>query len=155
MNNKLTLEYEQCFANWRFLVGLRFTVLGFFLTLSSVLLYGVLAQSIFHEKFYQYLFSSIGFVATWAIIMAEGRNRQLYDQCILRAKAIEKLFYTEQNDQPQISAKSSLAHSLLSAKPKPLRAWHTGAIYIIYITALLIWLGLFVAALFGKFPITP
>ncbi|MBI5675780.1 MAG: hypothetical protein HZC48_08170 [Nitrospirae bacterium] len=154
MTDELKVEYDQCFDNWRFLVGLRFTVLAFFLTLTSALLYAVFTQPIFNNKPYQYLVSIIGIVSSWAIIMLEGRNRQLYDVCINRAKAIEKQFYTTQGQQQSTVSDNCLAHLLYSA-PRQFWAWHTGAIYILYAIAFLIWLGLLFTASCGGFPIQP
>ena len=154
MDGKLKVEYEQCFDNWRFLVGLRFTVLAFFLTLTSAILYGVFTQPIFQEKLYQILASLVGIGSSWAIIMLEGRNRQLYYVCISRAKEIERLFYPTQSQQQQVVSDNCLAH-LLDSAPRKCWAWHTGALYILYGMVFLIWLGLFFAAICGKCPIPP
>jgi len=153
MDDKLKVEYEQCFENWRFLVGLRFTVLGFFLALTSGLLYGVFTAPILRERLY--LVAFFGFVSSWAMIMLENRNRQLYHACISRAEAIESLIYSEQNDQEPVKADKALAHLILSAPPCKLWAWHAGGIYLVYGIALLIWFHLPIAVLLGILPVPP
>jgi hypothetical protein len=60
MEDRLTAEYGHAFESWRFLVGLRFTVIGFFLTLNSALLFVVLTLPVFKVRAYQYLCSTVG-----------------------------------------------------------------------------------------------
>lgn len=136
MDDNLKTEYEQCFENWRFLVGLRFRVLAFSLTLTSALLYAIFALP-FREKIFQYLFSIIGIISSWSVIMLEGRNRQLYYSCIRRAKEIE--------------GQNGIAHEMDSA-PGKFTAWHTGAIKILYGIMLSIWIIMLIVTIFGRFP---
>lgn len=91
-------EYKVCFDNWRFFVGLRFTVLAFFLTLNSALL-TVYVSSIGEgaKNWLAPLMPIMGLVATVALWLIENRNRELYFGCMQRAKAIEKRLGYEEN----------------------------------------------------------
>lgn len=152
MDDNSITEYEQSFENWRFLVGLRFTVLAFSLTLTSALLYAIFTLPLFREKIFQYLVSIIGIVSSWAIIMLEGRNRQLYYSCIRRAKEIECQNGTQNQDKKQHM--NGLAHEMDSA-PVKFTAWHTGAMYTLYGIMLLIWIALLIVTMCGRFPAPP
>jgi len=149
MDRNFIPEYEQSFENWRFLVGLRFTVLAFFLTLTSALIYTVLTQTLFKEQLYQYLISIIGIASSWSIIMFEGRNRQLYYTCIKRAKEIENYYNRTEENQGK-----GLANDLDTVPPK-FWAWHTLGFYMFYGITLIIWIALFIATIFNKFPAIP
>lgn len=95
---KLLKEYDICFDNWRFFVGLRFTVLAFFLTLNSGLLYIFLKGEITSEGF-RFLPPIIGLLSVIAGFMIENRTRQMYYACIQRAKGIEVELGYESNPE--------------------------------------------------------
>jgi hypothetical protein len=104
----LRKEYDVCFDNWRFFVGLRFTVLAFFLTLNSGLLYIFLKGEITPENF-KCLPPIIGLLSVIAGFLIENRTRQLYYACIQRAKSIEvKLEYESNPEKDEKIPKISL-----------------------------------------------
>ncbi|MGD0786012.1 MAG: hypothetical protein ABR969_09390 [Sedimentisphaerales bacterium] len=101
MNNNeenLRKEYDICFENWRFFVGLRFTVLAFFLTLNSGLFYIFLKGEITLENF-KWLPPIIGLFSVIAGFLIENRTKQMYYACIQRAKKIEVELAYESNPE--------------------------------------------------------
>jgi hypothetical protein len=130
-DERLQTEYEQCFDNWRFLVGLRFTVLAFFLTLTSGLLYAALTlPAVFPNRPDQIIMIKVtaiaGLISCLLIIAIERRNKELYDLCVERATQIEKQWYSEtKQEPPTLTDKDGLAHQLKSKKASLLRfRWH-------------------------------
>jgi hypothetical protein len=83
-------EYGMCFDNWRFFVGLRFTVLAFFITLNSGLLYayfGLMGEDI--KKLFMVFPPIVGVISVLAGWIIENRTSDMYFACLQRAKAIE------------------------------------------------------------------
>jgi hypothetical protein len=140
-DENLQTEYEQCFDNWRFLVGLRFTLLAFFLTLTSGLVY--IALQLFGSRAFQSVVTGVGVVSSVLMYILEHRTGKLYAVCMARAATIEEYLH------PQ-TAKDCLAHKLEAQVPT-LFSRHATGIYGFYVVAGVIWFLLFVAAWSGEF----
>jgi len=152
MVEKSDVEYNQCFESWRFFVGLRFTVLGFFLSLTSALVYGVFAIPLFKNPGAIYVLAFIGVLISWAFIMLEGRNRKLYYTCIKRGQDIESSQKEKELKKNCTDSCRSLAKKLNSV-PRKIYAWHTGAIFGLYGLTLVIWISLFILTLMKILPL--
>jgi len=162
--DNLHKEYEVCFSNWRFFVGLRFTVLAFFLTLNSGLLYAFLNMT--GEKKqqpYMILPPLVGIVAVYAGFIIDNRIRQLYFACIRRAKQIEdKLRYADNEakriprllprdrekkpDIMELAKKNSIAKLLDDCCPVTIFSWQALAVWVIYLVLIIVWFILFFIA---------
>lgn len=89
-DNDLQGEYEKCWDVWQFGVGLRFTTLAFWLTLTTGLLYlFVKPRDLAYPQITQSIICFLGFLFTIAVRIIENRNKQIYDVCIKRAMEIE------------------------------------------------------------------
>lgn len=89
-DNDLQGEYEKCWDVWQFGVGLRFTTLAFWLTLTSGLLFlFVKPKDLAYPQITQSIICVLGFLFTMAVGIIENRNKQIYGACIRRAMAIE------------------------------------------------------------------
>ena len=163
-NESLRKEYEVCFNNWRFFVGLRFTVLAFFLTLNSGLLYAFLNMlSDNKQEMFLVLLPLVGIFSVYAGWIIENRMRQMYYACIQRAKQIEgKLKYesnTEIEKDKRIShiwplgnvkkpdvdeeAKNNCIGILLDNRcPATIYSWQTLGIRVIYSVLFAMWVVL-------------
>ncbi len=142
MDDKLKIEYQQCWETWRFLVGLRFTVFRLFLLLSPALFIAVLSQPALQQPGYKDALSLFGIVSTFLVITLECRNKQLYKCCLARAKALEGLFYPQSSQPSTVNADDCIAHLLDSAKARPW-AWH-GHILTLYVVVILAWIAFWV-----------
>jgi hypothetical protein len=153
-DEKLQTEYEQCFDNWRFVVGLRFTILAFFLTLTSGLVYiAFTMHEAFHPRTLQVIVYVIGILASGLVWIMEKRNKELYDVCIQRAEQVEEQWYSHaERPAPLLTATNGLAHQIESKKASPLSS-HSNGILGFYRISAFIWLLLLLAAIFGKFPV--
>lgn len=167
-NNEENLrkEYEVCFDNWRFFVGLRFTVLAFFLTLNSGLLYaffGMMDKS--KQEWFVFFPPLIGIISVFAALVIENRNRQLYYPCILRAKEIEKKLGYEENKAEKVertchwgkkeklniselAKKNCIAVLLDNCCPVTFLSWQTQGIRIVYALLAVIWVILLLVSCF-------
>jgi hypothetical protein len=125
-------EYRECVANWRFIIGTRFTILGFYLTFNAAFLFQVLSPEI--ENLYAKLIISLVALGTSMFILClQIRNRELYFQCVERAKQIESNKESMQTlmvlmDDPKIIHKSS-GYGL-----------HTVGLYGLHWLGIIIWL---------------
>ena len=81
-------EYKECMTNWRFIIGARFTILGFYLTFNAAFLFQVLNSQL-EDYLVKFFISFIAFVSSIFILIIQIRNRELYFQCAERAKQIE------------------------------------------------------------------
>ena len=102
-SNQLAKEYEVCFSNWRFFVGLRFTVLAYFLTLNSGLLYVFVSHNNSNNPFV-FVIPVLGLISIIAGCMIENRNRRMYYVNLQRAKEIERRFNYVNNDAKKIES---------------------------------------------------
>jgi hypothetical protein len=153
-DEELRTEYEQCFDNWRFLVGLRFTVLAFFLTLTSGLVYVVFAMhEALHPIRFQIVVSVIGILASGLVWIMEKRNKELYAVCIQRAVQIEDAWYPKPEKQASpLMATDGLAHQIETKKASLLSS-HSKGILGFYGVSAFIWLMLLLGAILGRFPV--
>lgn len=164
-NEALLKEYGECWANWRFIVGLRFTVLAYFLTLNSGLLYVCLkgiGENAHPLVKWVPVLGLLSVVAAWVI---ENRNKQMYYACIQRVKAIEaNCGYLEhwqakirrvwwwtkfRNDVEDDAEDNCIGHLLDNRCPVRLSSSQTWGIRLLYLGFVLAWVVLFAGNMTG------
>lgn len=84
----LRIEYPEVCANWRFLVDVRFKILGFFFTLITGL--GIAFTYSENDTVKGVIFIG-GFVSIFSIYILELRNRTLYRTILRRGVYLESL----------------------------------------------------------------
>jgi hypothetical protein len=155
-NENLRKEYQVCFDNWRFLVGLRFTEQALFVTLNAGLFYAFLNLFVKEGNiWFVGLPPIIGIFSVVAALMIENRNRQLYYACIVRAKVIEHKLGLCNNDTEkthlnsscqkrpdieEVAKNKSLAVLLVKYCPTAISSSHTWGIRVFYIVLLFMWM---------------
>ncbi len=166
-------EYAQCFESWRFFLKFRSALVLFSFALMCTLLYFYFSRDKDgNAPGYQLrlVIFLLGTLYTLAMMVIEGRNRQMYTACLERAKAIELKdengpgFPYEKSLKEiwqctmdffrrrvrTLEAKEHNLATLLISTPRHLLAWMTGGIYLLYIGMLLVWILLFCGSTFGS-----
>jgi hypothetical protein len=162
----LECEYAECFESWRFFLKFRSGLALLSFMIMCVLLYFYFGKDEagnaagYGARFVIFM---LGALYTLAMMVIEGRNRQMYTACLERAKAIE----LENEMGPEfpygkglkeiwqctadffrrrvrrLEAKEHNLATLLISTPRHLLAWMSGGIYLLYAGMLLIWILLF------------
>jgi hypothetical protein len=166
LRKELDCEYTQCFESWRFFLKLRAGLAVISFSIMAVLLYFYFSKGkdgSLPSYQLRFVIFVLGSLYTVAIMIIEGRNRQMYRACLDRARAIEltdeKLpdFPYEGSLQKMwvctkhflrgkvhtLEAKEHNLATLLISTPRHFLAWMTGGIYLLYIGMLVIWILLF------------
>lgn len=166
-------EYEQCFESWRFFLKFRsgLALLSFMIMCTLLYFYfSVDKQGNMLSYGSRFVIFVMGTLYTLAMIVVEGRNRQMYRACLERAKAIELQDgsgpgYPYEKSLKEIwkctldffgrkvrtlEAKEHNLATLLVSTPRHLLAWMTGGIYLLYGGMLLVWILLFSGSTLGS-----
>jgi hypothetical protein len=173
LGQDLECEYAQCFESWRFFLKFRSGLLLLSFMIMCTLLYfyfSVDKQGNVLSYGSRFVIFILGTLYTLAMMVIEGRNRQMYTACLNRAKAIE----LKNGKGPEFPYESSLKEmwqctvdfcrrrvrtleakehnlaTLLVSTPRHLLAWMTGGIYLLYAGMLLIWILLFCGSTLGS-----
>ncbi|MHC4104601.1 MAG: hypothetical protein ACYSR9_06645 [Planctomycetota bacterium] len=169
----LECEYAQCFESWRFFLKLRsaLALLSFIIVCTLLYFYfSVDKQGNALSYGSRFAIFVLGMLYTLAMMVVEGRNRQMYTACLNRAKAIELKdengpgFPYERSLKEiwactvdffrrrvrTLEAKEHNLATLLISTPRHLLAWMTGGIYLLYIGMLLMWILLFCGSTLGS-----
>lgn len=139
----LLTEYVLLASSWRFLTGIRFTLLAFSTTLQSALLVVYQYVLLNFEKLGAiglvslWAVPALGFIATASVILIEERTRSLYGACLLRGRTIE------------LELQNPLGHfHTLWNTPLPHNVvTHSRALRLLYLSALVAWLYLLYRAI--------
>jgi len=173
LGNELECEYTQCFESWRFFLKFRSALLLLSFVIMCTLLYfyfSVDKQGNVLGYGSRFVIFILGTLYTLAMMVVEGRNRQMYTACLNRAKAIELKdekgpgFPYESGLKEiwactvdffcrrvrTLEAKQHNLATLLISTPRHLLAWMSGGIYLLYIGMLLIWILLFCGSTLGS-----
>jgi hypothetical protein len=166
-------EYTQCFESWRFFLKFRsgLALLSFMIMCTLLYFYfSVDKQGNVLSYGSRFVIFVLGTLYTLAMMVVEGRNRQMYTACLERAKAIELKDgngpgYPYERSLKEIwqctvdffrrkvrtlEAKEHNLATLLVSTPRHLLAWMTGGIYLLYVGMLLVWILLFCGSTFGS-----
>jgi hypothetical protein len=166
-------EYTQCFESWRFFLKFRSGLaLLSFMIMCTLLYFYFSADKQGNVLSYgsRLAIFILGTLYTLAMMVVEGRNRQMYTACLERAKAIELKDgngpgYPYERSLKEIwactvdffrrkvrtlEAKEHKLATLLISTPRHLLAWMTGGIYLLYVGMLLVWILLFCGSTFGS-----
>jgi hypothetical protein len=154
-DEKLKLDYERVIDCWKTLADIRFKLLAFVPALGGAGLGATLAAKLTGAQLFA--ISLLGFLATFAIIMYDQRNSQLYNDASARARWLEGQLGFKSHYQEGWKDDTG---GLFRQRPGRTRQifgiilWHDKALSIIYAASLAAWVflavrGIETSSLFG------